>query len=158
MIENILSGQTKLGGIKMRVKDIMSTDIACISLGDSIQKAAQLMKRYDVGSIPVCREGEVVGIVTDRDIALRSVADGQNTANQTVGEVMSSDMVMGEPDMDVHEAAQLMSQNQIRRLPIVSNGHLVGIVALGDISLEPELQDDAEIALHDISEQGGRFE
>jgi CBS domain-containing protein len=142
----------------MKVKDIMSTDVACIGLEDSIQKAAQLMKRYDVGSIPVCRQGEVVGIVTDRDIALRSVADGQDTTNQTVGEVMSQNLVMGEPDMNVHEAAQMMSQNQIRRLPIVNNGHLVGIVALGDISLEPELQDDAEIALHDISEPGGRFE
>jgi len=142
----------------MKVKDIMSTDIACIGIEDSIQKAAQLMKRYDVGSIPVCRQGEVIGILTDRDIALRSVAEGQDTNHQTVGDVMSPDLVMGEPDMNVHEAAQMMSQNQIRRLPIVSNGHLVGIVALGDISLEPELQDDAEIALHDISEPGGHFQ
>ncbi len=142
----------------MKVKDIMSTDIACINMEDTIQKAAQLMKRYDVGSIPVCQQGEVVGILTDRDIALRSVAEGQDTAQQHVADVMSQDLVVGEPDMNVHEAAQMMSQNQIRRLPIVNNGHLVGIVALGDLSLEPDLQDDAEEALRDISEPGGRFE
>ncbi len=142
----------------MKVKDIMSTDIACIGLDDSIQKAAQLMKRYDVGSLPVCRQDEVVGIVTDRDIALRSVAEGQDIKSQTVRDVMSQDVLVGEPDMNVHEAAKMMSQNQIRRLPIVNNGHLVGMVSLGDISLEPDLQDDAEEALRDISEPGGQFE
>ncbi len=142
----------------MKVKDIMSTDIACIGMEDTIQKAAQLMKRYDVGSIPVCQQGEVVGILTDRDIALRSVAEGQDTTQQSVRDVMSGDLVVGEPDMNVHEAAVMMSQNQIRRLPIVNNGHLVGIVALGDLSLEPELQDDAEEALSYISEPGGQFE
>ena len=84
--------------------------------------------------------------------------DPFNTAQQHVADVMSQDLVVGEPDMNVHEAAQMMSQNQIRRLPIVNNGHLVGIVALGDLSLEPDLQDDAEEALRDISEPGGRFE
>jgi len=142
----------------MKVKDIMSTDIACIGLDDSIQKAAQLMKRYDVGSLPVCRQDEVVGIVTDRDIALRSVAEGQDIKSQTVRDVMSQDVLVGEPDMNVHEAAKMMSQNQIRRLPIVNNGHLVGMVSLGDISLEPDLQDDAEEALRDISEPGGQYE
>lgn len=141
----------------MKVKDIMSTDIACIGLDDSIQQAAQMMKRYDVGSIPVCSEGEVVGILTDRDIALRSVAEGQDT-HQAVRDVMSQTLVTGEPDMNVHEAAGLMSQNQIRRLPIVRDGQLVGIVALGDISLESELSDDAEEALKNISEPSARFE
>lgn len=142
----------------MKVKDIMSTDVACIGIDDSIQKAAQLMKRYDVGSIPVCQQSEVVGILTDRDIALRSVAQGQNSDHQSVKNVMSSEIVVGEPDMNVHDAAQMMSQNQIRRLPIVNNGRLVGIVSLGDISLEPNLQEDAEEALRDISEPGGHFE
>lgn len=139
----------------MKVKDIMSTDIACIGLHDSVQKAAQLMKRYDVGSIPVCDNNQVVGIVTDRDIALRAVADGQGSVNQTVADIMTQNVVVGEPDMNVHDAAQMMSQQQIRRLPIVDRGNLVGIVALGDISLEPSLQDDAEEALRDISEPGG---
>ena len=138
----------------MKVKDIMSTDIACIGLEDSIQKAAQLMKRYDVGSIPVCENKEVIGIVTDRDIALRSVADGEDTSSQTVADIMTANPVVREPNMNVHEAAKIMSQQQIRRLPIVDHGNLVGFVALGDISLEPNLQEDAEEALRDISEPG----
>lgn len=138
----------------MKVKDIMSKDIASLSSNDSIERAAQLMKQYDVGSIPVCDNKEVVGIVTDRDITLRSVAQSQDSAQQTVRDIMTSNPVVGSPDMDVHDAARLMSDKQIRRLPIVENKSLVGIVALGDISLEPTLQDNAEETLKNISKPG----
>lgn len=136
----------------MQVKDIMSTQIASLSSDDSIEKAAQLMKQYDAGSIPVCSQNKVIGIVTDRDIALRSVAQGQTTS-QTVGEVMTSNPVVGSPEMDVHDAARIMGEQQIRRLPIVENNSLVGIVALGDICLEPTLQDNAEDTLKNISKR-----
>ncbi|MDD5016879.1 MAG: CBS domain-containing protein [Eubacteriales bacterium] len=142
----------------MKVKDIMSTDVACLDAGDTIERAAQLMGQYDVGSIPVCDQRRVVGIVTDRDIALRSVATGQ-TASQSVGDIMSADIAFGSPEMDVHDAARIMSERQIRRLPIVDGGSLVGIVALGDFSVEPELQDNAEWALKNISQpEGSRME
>lgn len=136
----------------MKVKDIMSKEIASLSSEDSVEKAAQLMKEYDVGSIPVCSNEQVVGIVTDRDIAVRSIAEGQNTSQQKVREIMSSNPVVGSPDMDVHDVAKIMSEQQIRRLPIVDHNSLVGIVALGDISVEPNLQDNAEEALKNISE------
>lgn len=135
----------------MKVQDIMSTNIACVSEEDSTQRAAQLMQQYDVGSIPVCSNQQVVGIVTDRDIALRSVASGQ-TPTQTVRDVMTYNPVVGSPQMDVADAARIMSDKQIRRLPIVDNSQLVGILALGDISVEPSLQDDAENALKNISQ------
>jgi len=138
----------------MKIKDIMSTDIACVGEDDSVERAARLMQQYDVGSIPVCAHQHVIGIVTDRDIALRSVAEGQNPA-QTVRDVMTYNPVTGDPQMDVDDAARLMSQHQIRRLPIVENNQLVGIVALGDISLEPGLQEEAENALKNISQPGG---
>ncbi|WP_069997653.1 CBS domain-containing protein [Cellulosilyticum sp. I15G10I2] len=138
----------------MKVKDIMSKEIASLCTDDSIEKAAQLMKQHDVGSIPVCSQEKVVGIVTDRDIALRSVAEGQNSQQQKVKEIMTSNPVVGSPEMNVNEAAKIMSQEQIRRLPIVENNNLVGMVALGDISLEPQLQDNAEEALHHISQHG----
>lgn len=134
----------------MKLKEIMSTQIACVSQNDSIEKAAQLMKQYNVGSIPVCSQNNVVGIVTDRDIALRSVASGQ--FNQSIGEIMTKNPVTGTPDMDVHDAARIMGEKQIRRLPVVENNSLVGIVSLGDISVEPRLQDNAEQALKNISQ------
>ncbi|MDF2615025.1 MAG: yhcV [Clostridia bacterium] len=138
----------------MKVKEIMSKEIASLNSDDSIEKAAQLMKQHDVGSIPVCSDEKVIGIVTDRDIALRSVAEGQDTKHQKVREIMSSDPIVGSPEMNVHDAAKIMSERQIRRLPIVENNSLVGMVALGDISLEPTLQDNAEEALCNISEPG----
>lgn len=134
----------------MKLKEIMSKDIACANSNDSIEKAAQLMKQYNVGSIPICSQNKVVGIVTDRDIALRSVASGQ--FSQSVGEIMTGNPVTGTPDMDVHEAAKIMGEKQIRRLPVVENNSLVGIVSLGDISVEPKLQDNAEQALKNISQ------
>lgn len=134
----------------MKLKDIMSQEIACANSNDSIEKAAQLMKQYNVGSIPICSQDKVIGIVTDRDIALRSVANGQY--NQSIGDIMTQNPVTGTPDMDVHEAAKLMGEKQIRRLPVVENNSLVGIVSLGDISVEPRLQDNAEQALKNISQ------
>ena len=91
-------------------------------------------------------------MITDRDIALRTVASSATGNNQKICEVMTSNLVTGTPDMDVHDAAKIMSEQQIRRLPIVQNNHLVGIVSLGDISVEPTLQDNAEEALKNISE------
>lgn len=135
----------------MQVKEIMSQDIISLNSEDSIERAAQVMKQFDVGSIPVCNQDKLVGIVTDRDIALKSVATGQNSNKQKISEVMTSNPVTGTPDMDVHEAARLMSEQQIRRLPILQNNNLVGMVSLGDISLEPSFQDNAEEALKNIS-------
>lgn len=136
----------------MRVKDIMTKDVASLNPEDSTERAAQLMKQYDIGSIPVCRQQKVVGIVTDRDIALRSVAAGQDPRRQKVREIMSPSPAVGDPEMDVHDAARVMSEKQVRRLPIVDQGNLVGVVALGDISVEPSLADNAGQALNQISQ------
>ena len=140
----------------MKVKDIMTKDVACVGSEDTVEQAARLMKQYHVGSIPVCRQKQVVGIVTDRDITLRSIADKQASTDRKVSEVMSGDPVLGNPEMDVHEAAKLMSDRQIRRLPIVEQNKLVGIVALGDISVSSESQDSAGQALNGISQPGGQ--
>ena len=136
----------------MKIKDIMTKDITSVKSDDTIERAAQLMKQYDVGSIPVCSSDKVIGIITDRDIALRCVAAGQDTKQQKVCDIMTPDPAVGSPEMNVNDAVKLMGERQIRRLPIVENNSLVGIVALGDISLEPALQDKAENALKDISQ------
>ena len=140
----------------MKIRDIMTKDIATLRSDDTIERAARLMKQYDVGSIPVCTDDKIIGIITDRDIAVRSVAPGQ-VGNQRVCDIMSTKLVVGNPDMDVQDAASIMSDRQIRRLPIVENNSLVGIVSLGDISLEPTAKNSAEEALKNISEPGGHI-
>jgi len=134
----------------LKLRDIMSREVACLSAEDTVEKAAKLMKTYNVGSIPICAQNSVIGIITDRDIALRAVAVGDDGYLQ-VKKVMTANPVVGTPDMDVEDAVRIMSENQIRRLPVVENNRLVGIVSLGDISVEPRLQDEAEIALKNIS-------
>jgi CBS domain-containing protein len=136
----------------MKIQDIMSKSIASINANDSVEQAAFLMKEHNVGSVPVCDGEKVVGIITDRDIALRSVAEGENFKNQQVRTIMTSNPVTGSPDMEVNAAAKLMSDKQVRRLPIVENDALVGIVSLGDIAIEPNLENNAQDALKNISE------
>lgn len=141
----------------MKVKEIMSKDIASLRSDESIERAAQLMKQYSCGSIPVCTQDKVIGIVTDRDIAVRCVAEGKDVSQQKVSDVMTNDVVFGSPEMEVSDAARLMSDRQIRRLPIVENSSLIGVVSLGDISQEAKYQDNAEHALKGISESGTRM-
>lgn len=136
----------------MKIRNIMSKEVTKLNPDDSIEKAAQLMKQNNIGSIPICDQEQVIGIVTDRDIATRCVAEGQNVKQQRVCDIMSPAPVIGNPEMDAHEVAQLMSEKQIRRLPIVENNSLVGVVALGDISVQPMLQDNAGEALKNISQ------
>ena len=136
----------------MKIKDIMTKQVASLTREDSVEKAAELMKEYNVGSIPVCEGDKVIGIITDRDIALRSVAEGENAERQSVGEVMSSNPVVGKPEMDAHDAVRIMSERQIRRLPIVENGSLVGMISLGDLAVDSKLNDNAGAALGEISE------
>lgn len=135
----------------MQVKDIMTKTVASLNPKDTVEHAAQLMKQHDIGSLPVCEDEKVIGIITDRDITLRSVAEGENTKAQSVREVMTSNPVVINASTDIAEAARIMSERQIRRLPIVDNNNLVGIVALGDLAVEPNLSDNAENALKDIS-------
>ncbi|MDW7655969.1 MAG: CBS domain-containing protein [Bacillota bacterium] len=136
----------------MKIKDIMTKKIAFTSPEETVIQAAQLMKKHNVGSIPVCRGEQVIGIVTDRDIALKVVANGSDPATIRVGEIMSSNPILGNPEMDMTEAGRIMGENQIRRLPIVENNRLVGIIALGDIAIEPKMQDKAGSILTEVSE------
>lgn len=136
----------------MKAKEIMSKDVAWVQANESVERAAQLMKQKGCGSIPVCSGGKVEGIVTDRDIALRCIAEGRDAKQQKVSEIMTASPATGSPEMDVNDAARLMSEKQIRRLPIIENNSIVGIVALGDISTEPGQQGSAGSALNSISQ------
>ncbi|WP_125153398.1 CBS domain-containing protein [Clostridium rectalis] len=136
----------------MKIKDVMTKSVASLNGQDTVEHAAQLMKEHNIGSLPVCDGEKVIGIITDRDIAIRSAAEGENVQKQTVRDIMTSNPVTIKSDMDVHEAARIMSERQIRRLPVVENNNISGMVSLGDISVEPNLCDNAGEALSSISE------
>lgn len=136
----------------MKVSEIMTKSVASLNGNDTVERAAQVMCEHNVGAIPVCSGEKVVGIITDRDITLRNVAKGENPRVQTVREIMSSNPVFINEDMDIHHAARIMSERQIRRLPVVKNEKLVGFVALGDIATTGKLKNAAEEALCNISE------
>ncbi|WP_243387515.1 CBS domain-containing protein [Bacillus kexueae] len=133
------------------IQQIMSKNVVCVSSNQTVQEAAQLMNQHNIGSIPVVENGQIKGIVTDRDITTRTTAQGMD-GNTPVSQVMSSNIVTGDPNMSLQEAAQLMSQNQIRRLPVVENNQLVGMVALGDLATNQQSNESAGDALTNISE------
>jgi CBS domain-containing protein len=134
----------------MKIKEIMTTDVRAVSANDSISEAANIMKQLDVGAVPVLDNHLLVGIITDRDLVLRAVAEGKNS-DERVSTIMTKNITTVSPDTDVHKAADLMASQQIRRLPIVDNGRLVGIVSIGDMAVEDIFENEAGEALHTIS-------
>ncbi|MBX5437577.1 MAG: CBS domain-containing protein [Alicyclobacillaceae bacterium] len=135
----------------MKVKDMMTSNVSFVQPSDSIQKAAQIMQSINCGSVPVCENNKVVGIVTDRDIVLKAIAAGKT--NATVQECMTTNVVTCTPETDAHEAADLMARHQIRRLPVVdSSGKLCGICAIGDLATVDIHVNEAGDALSRISE------
>ena len=133
------------------LQEIMSKNVATITPQQSVAEAAQIMSQHNIGSVPVVQNGQCVGIVTDRDITLRAAAKGVNSTTTKVESIMSKNVVTATPQMDVHEASKLMADRQIRRLPIVENNKLTGIIAIGDIAVENRYQNEAGDALSDIS-------
>ena len=135
----------------MKVKDIMTKDVAYIKPDCSVIDAAKLMQQENVGSIPVCDQSGVVGMVTDRDIVLRNVVVGTDPKSTPVSNIMTTKIETVTPDTDVNRLGGIMSRNQIRRLPVVDKNHLVGIVALGDLAVDDRSNMEASFALTDIS-------
>jgi len=134
----------------MNVRDVMTSNPRTVSPGDSIQVAARIMKEEDVGVVPVVDNGRTVGIVTDRDIVIRAVAEGGS--DRAVREIATTDLVFVKPDATTREAEKLMSERQVRRLPVVENGRLVGIVSLGDIAVKEGKDSRTGDTLENISE------
>lgn len=136
----------------MKVRDIMTPQVEVADYNTSLVQVAEMMKRENVGAIPVCKQDQLLGILTDRDIIIKAVAEGKDLSSIQVSEIMSTNPVSIKPEADIHEAARLMSDNQIRRLPVVENGKLVGILSLGDLAVENIHEDEAGEALSDISQ------
>lgn len=136
----------------MKAKDVMTNDPATLGPDATLGEAATLMRQEDCGSIPIVDGGRLVGIVTDRDIVIRAVAAGKDARSTKVSEVMSADPVCISPDTDVDEAADVMADRQIRRLPVVEDGKLAGILVIGQIARrEPDEQQTGE-TLKEISQ------
>lgn len=116
------------------VNDVMSKKIVAVLPGDTVQEAARLMKEHDIGAVPVVSGGELKGLLTDRDIVLQCVAAGKNPAQIKACEMMTRDVVIVSPGQTVSEAARLMGKEQIRRLPVIRDGVLDGIISMADIA------------------------
>ena len=117
------------------VRDAMTEDPRSIGASTSVVEAARLMRDEHIGSLPITDGDTLVGMITDRDITTRVVAEAADLATTSVGDVYSQDLISVEPDKDLEEALRLMARHQIRRLPVVEGGRLVGIVAQADIAL-----------------------
>ena len=136
----------------MRVKDLMTTSITCVRPETSILQVAKQMKQENIGAIPVCNDrGEALGIITDRDIVIRSVSD--ENGSKTAKDIMTTNLIFANPNMDTHEAAFLLAKYQVRRLPVVENNKIVGMLAMADIARKSVYVDEAGDALSAISKQ-----
>lgn len=139
----------------MKVREIMTSDPSTLTPGSTLGEAATLMKQEDCGSLPVLEGGRLVGIVTDRDIVVRAIADGKDPKSCRVSEIMSADPVTVSPDTSVDEAQRIMSERQVRRLPVVDDGRLVGIVVIGQIARRDRAEDVGE-TLKEVSERSSQ--
>jgi CBS domain-containing protein len=129
------------------VKDVMTFGVAAVRPESSIMEVAQLMRDQDIGDVLVAEGDRVVGVITDRDIAVRAVADGKDPQSVSAVSIAAAEPVTVSPHDTVEEAVTLMRDNAVRRLPVIDEGRPVGIVSLGDLALER----DPNSALADIS-------
>ena len=136
----------------MRVRDLMSKSVVTIAPGESAALAARLLSRHELGALPVCAaDGTLAGIVTDRDIVTRCVAAGEEPGRVPVRDIMSPAPSVITPETPVSAAARLMAQRQVRRLPVVEQGQVVGMLSLGDLARSRRTDTEAAEALSDIS-------
>lgn len=144
----------------MKAEEIMSRNPACVTPDTPLVEAARLMKDENIGVVPVVESTDsrrLVGVVTDRDIAIRAVAEGRDGITTSVGHIMTSDVRTGAPDDSVNDVMALMGREQVRRIPIVDErGALVGIIAQADIVLEAKDTKKAEKTVEKISQPSGK--
>ncbi len=136
----------------MTVKDIMTDPAIVIAEDASVVEAAKLMRQHNIGSVPVVdSDNGIVGIVTDRDIVIRNMARGLDPKSHSVEEIMTRDVSCVTPETEIDDAAQVMANDKVRRLPVVEDERVVGFVALGDISACRDYTFETGEALCEIS-------
>ncbi|MDU2243625.1 MAG: CBS domain-containing protein [Paenibacillus sp.] len=136
-----------------KVSEIMTNDVVTVTPQDNVYEVAVKMKENDTGFIPVVEGGDkLIGVITDRDLVIRGIAE-KRPGSTAVDEVMTKGIKTASRDMSVDEAAELMAQQQIRRLPVCEGDRLIGIVSIGDMAVRNIFSDNAGEALSEISEQ-----
>ena len=136
----------------MKLRDIMTNQVVKIHPEETVTVAARMLEHNNIGALPVCSsDGRLCGVLTDRDIVTRCLAAGKAPQNTSVREIMTGKVYVGRPDMEVSMAAGLMGREQIRRLPVMENGKLCGMVSLGDLARKEESSIEAGDALTEIS-------
>ncbi len=135
----------------MNIRDVMTPNPRTVSPEDSIQNAARIMRDEDTGAVPVVENGRPVGVVTDRDIVVRAVADG-GQLDRPVRDIATTNLVSVSPDMSTREANELMREHQVRRLPVVDGERLVGMVSLGDLAVKESKESRSGETLERVSE------
>jgi CBS domain-containing protein len=137
----------------MKIRDILTKNPHVVRPDAMISEAAKMMKQHDIGMLPVCSGHQLVGSITDRDLAIRAIAEGRNPLATKVSDIMTPNVFWCYDDQELEEAAQLMEEKQIRRLPIVNREkRLVGIISLGDFALRSQNDRLAEEVLECVSE------
>ena len=144
----------------MKANEIMTSQPVCVTPDTPIQEAAQLMKDQNVGMLPVVQtEGskQLIGVITDRDITIRHVAEGHTSTDCQVSEAMTDDVTTATPDSDVNDVMEIMGREQVRRIPIVDErGELVGVVAQADVVLHATDDRKADQTIEEISQPFGK--
>lgn len=133
-----------------KVKEIMTRDCVTVSIDDDIYEVSVKMKNHQIGFIPVLQQKSIVGVITDRDIVIRGYAE-KKIATDSIQNVMTKQVFTILEEATVEEAADIMAEKQIRRLPVVENGELRGVVAIGDLAVRIKYEDEAGAALREIS-------
>ncbi|CAM3351801.1 CBS domain-containing protein [Marinicrinis lubricantis] len=136
------------------LREIMTDECFCVTKQDNVYETAVKMREHNIGFVPVVEGRKLVGVITDRDLVIRGYAD-KKSGSSSVEEVMSTDITCASPDTSVDEAAKMMAQKQIRRLPVCENGELIGVVAIGDMAVRNIYKTEAGHALSQISEPQG---
>ena len=136
----------------MHIREVMNPDVVSIAPEESAALAARLLSRHDLGALPVCdRKGHLLGIVTDRDLVTRCVAAGEDPCRVPVSDVMSRGVTVVSPEEELSQAARQMARRQVRRLPVVEEGVVIGMVSLGDLARSHRCAMECAAALEDIS-------
>ena len=137
----------------MKVRQLMTAPALSIGAGETVEVAARTLTQYNIGALPVCTpDGRLCGLVTDRDLVTRCMAAQRPMASTRVKDVMSTGVAWASPDMEASAAAHLMGRKQIRRLPVVEDGVLKGMLTLADLARREDSVQDAADALGEISE------
>jgi len=144
---NDSSQQEKEHPVAQSIRDVMTANPATVPASAPITEAARCMKEMNIGDVLVVDKGQVCGVVTDRDIVIRAIAEGRDGATTKIQDVCTKNLVSLAPNDSVDDAVRLMREKAVRRLPVVENGQAVGVVSIGDLAIER----DETSALADIS-------